>query len=226
VPRYTGLLSVAGVVAGTSFEPTPGAYHMVFGKHGFFGYSVRPNRELYWFANIPSSAAPTRESLARTSPAEWKRRLVEVFTEDEGPAVEMLRATGEDVAAYPLFDMPSVPTWHRGALVLCGDAAHATSPSTGQGASLAIEDALVLAKCVRDVPDVTAAFARYESLRRARVERVVRYSARIGNAKVAGPVGRWFRDLMMPLALKHFANKQSHEWLYGYDVGFDEVVSA
>jgi hypothetical protein len=49
---------------------------------------------------------------------------------------------------------------------------------------------------------------------------VVRYSARIGNAKVAGPVGRWFRDLMMPFALEHFASKQSHEWLYGYDTEF------
>ncbi len=224
-PRYTGLLSVGGTVAGTSFEPTAGAYHMVFGKRGFFGYSVRANRELYWFANIQSDAAPTRESLACVSPDAWKLRLVELFAEDEGPAVAMIRATGGDVAAYPVFDMPSVPTWHRAAMVLVGDAAHATSPSAGQGASLAIEDALVLAKCVRDVPTLSQAFARYEALRRERVERVVRYSARIGNAKVAGPVARWFRDLMMPFALKHFANNESHAWLYGYDVGFDKAVS-
>jgi 2-polyprenyl-6-methoxyphenol hydroxylase-like FAD-dependent oxidoreductase len=37
-------------------------------------------------------------------------------------------------------------------MIVIGDAAHATSPSSGQGASMAIEDAVVLAKCVRDLP--------------------------------------------------------------------------
>ena len=58
-------------------------------------------------------------------------------------------------------------------MVIVGDAAHATSPSSGQGASMAIEDAVVLAKCLRDLPDVSRAFAAYEQLRRERVERVV-----------------------------------------------------
>ena len=38
-----------------------------------------------------------------------------------------------------------------------------------------------------------------------RVERVVRYSARVGKSKLPGPVGRFFRDLMMPVALKLYA---------------------
>ena len=62
--------------------------------------------------------------------------------------------------------MPTVPTWYRGRIALLGDATHATSPSSGQGASLAIEDAVVLAKCLRDLPDTKLAFATYERLRR------------------------------------------------------------
>lgn len=48
-------------------------------------------------------------------------------------------------------------SWHRDRMVLVGDAAHVTSPSSGQGASLAIEDALMLARCLRDLPDHRAA---------------------------------------------------------------------
>src|SRR5690242_2551609 len=109
--------------------------------------------------------------------------------------------------------MPTIPTWHRNAMVIIGDAAHATSPSSGQGASMAIEDAVVLAKCLRDVGEPRRAFAAYEQLRRERVQRVVRYSTRIGRSKTAGPAARWLRDLLMPWALKYFANPEAQGWL-------------
>ena len=48
--------------------------------------------------------------------------------------------------------MPPVPHWHRGRMVLVGDAVHAPSNSTGQGASLAMESAIELARCLRDRP--------------------------------------------------------------------------
>lgn len=224
-PRYTGQLSVGGIARGVGVEPTPGAYHMIFGKRAFFGYSAPSSREAYWFANVGATEAPTRESLAAIAPAEWRRRLIELFAEDVGPAVAMIERTGDELAAYPVHDMPAVPRWHRGAIVLAGDAAHATSPSAGQGASMAIEDAVVLAKCLRDLPDLEQAFVAYEKLRRERVERVVRYSARVGQAKVAGPVGRFFRDLMMPFALKHFANPNARAWLDHYHVDWHEPVA-
>jgi 2-polyprenyl-6-methoxyphenol hydroxylase-like FAD-dependent oxidoreductase len=224
-PRYTGLLSLGGCARGTTLAPTPDTFHMIFGKRGFFGYSVRPSGEVYWFANVSWPGEPTREQLAAISPDEWKRRLLEIYHGDAGPAVEILNATADELAAYPIHDLPAVPTWHRGPMVIIGDAAHATSPNSGQGASLAIEDAVVLAKCLRDLPDAERAFVTFERLRRRRVERVVQYSARIGKSKAAGPVARWFRDLFMPLALKHFANPAAHAWLYAYHVDWNERTS-
>jgi FAD-dependent urate hydroxylase len=222
-PRYTGLLSLGGRAFSRTLAPTPQTFHMIFGRQAFFGYTVRPSHEVYWFANVTRPEAPADRS--SEGPAEWKARLRLLFAHDAGPALEILDATGDDLAAYPIFDMPVVPRWSAGPLVITGDAAHATSPSSGQGASIAIEDAIVLAKCLRDTRDVGHALTLYERLRRPRVERVVRYSARIGSAKSAGPVGRWLRDLCMPVALKLFASSSAQAWLYRYHIDWTERIA-
>lgn len=223
-PNDTGLLSMGGCARVTTLAPTPETFHMIFGKHAFFGYCVRPSGDTYWFANLTRRDELTRQELSAISPQTLKEQLLELFAVDSGPATDILQATGDELAAYPIHDMPTVPTWYRGRIVLLGDAAHATSPSSGQGASLAIEDAVVLAKCLRDLPDTRQAFTAYERLRRGRVEKVVKYSARISRTKALGPVGRWFRDLFMPFALKHFASPAGHAWLYRYHVDWSEPV--
>jgi len=101
--------------------------------------------------------------------------------------------------------------------VIIGDAAHATSPTSGQGASLAIEDALVLARCLRDLPDTAAAFADFERLRRPRVERVVAWAARMNRNKMPGPIARAVRDAVLPLVLRRAA-RQSQGWLFEHRV--------
>lgn len=89
-------------------------------------------------------------------------------------------------------------------MVLVGDSAHATSPSSGQGASLAVESGIELARCLRDIPDVPTAFRAYENLRRARVERIIAGAARFNNDKAAGSFARVLRDLMFPLMVHTF----------------------
>ena len=209
---------MGGCAQVTTLAPTPETFHMIFGKHALFGYCVRPSGETFWFANLARRDEPTRQELSAISPQRWRKQLLELFADDRGLATEILQGTGDELAAYPIYDMPIVPTWHRGSIVLLGDAAHATSRSSGQGASPAIEDAVVLAKCLRDLPDTRQAFPAYECLRRGRVEKAVKYSTRISRTKAPGPVGRWLRDLFMPFALKHFASPAAHAWLYRYHV--------
>ena len=122
--------------------------------------------------------------------------------------------------------MLTQPAWHSGSAVLIGDAIHATSPNAGQGASLALEDAMVLAQCIRDCDHPRQAFSRFEALSRKRVERIVWYSRNIGQRKHAvNPVQAFFRDLMLPIFLKS-ANKRSNEWLLDYRIDGNEKVSA
>lgn len=117
--------------------------------------------------------------------------------------------------------MLGVPAWHRGRMIVIGDAAHAPSPTSGQGASLSIEDAVELAKALRDLPTIEGAFAAYEALRRPRVERIVKQAARINNNKAAGPVGRIVRDLLMPLLLPRLANGEQSRQTYGHHIDWD-----
>jgi 2-polyprenyl-6-methoxyphenol hydroxylase-like FAD-dependent oxidoreductase len=72
-------------------------------------------------------------------------------------------------------------TWHRGNLVLLGDAAHTTHYSIGAGTTLALEDAIALAGALGEEPDLSAALTRYEQERRSAllsVQSAARYSAR------------------------------------------------
>jgi FAD-dependent urate hydroxylase len=226
-PHYTGLGNIGGFTRAASIDAPPGTYNMVFGKRAFFGYTVSPSGEIWWFANPPSQRELSREELAATTTAQWKQRLLDLFSDDAPPAAAIVRATTEELLGTNQYDMPSAPTWHRGSMIIIGDAAHAVSPSSGQGASMACEDAVVLAKCLRDLPDIPQAFAAYERLRRERVERVVAYGARFGGAKAVGPVARVVRDLMLPMLLKRQAGSGSTEglaWLFDYHIDWDARV--
>ncbi|MEV5327036.1 NAD(P)/FAD-dependent oxidoreductase [Nonomuraea fastidiosa] len=208
-PRYSGLYGFGGIVAESGLAGEPGTYHMVFGKRAFFGYTVAASGETWWFANLPRKLGDV--------PADWKPVLVDAFKRDANASADLIRRS--DVGpGLPIYDLPELPTWHRGRVLLTGDSAHATSPSSGQGASLAIEDAIVLARCLRESGDHEEAFKRFESERRPRAERVVAYSRTISNSKAAGPIVRVIRDLMMPFFLKKSAGQESLAWMYRYQV--------
>ena len=201
-PRYAGLLGFGALTRDTGLPSTGGAMYMVFGKRAFFGYQVMDDGSGGWFANLPSRDPMTAGQAKAVPPEEWMRTLRESFAEDRTPALDLMGRTdpADLVITGSLEDIPTVPTWRRGRAVLIGDAAHATSPSSGQGASLAIESAVQLARCLRDLPHEPA-FAAYEQLRRDRVERIIKMAARTNSDKAAGPVARVLRDLVMPVAI-------------------------
>jgi 2-polyprenyl-6-methoxyphenol hydroxylase-like FAD-dependent oxidoreductase len=157
------------------------------------------------------------------SQEEWKEKLLRLHKDDHDEVTEIIRSTEGDIGKWPVYDLPSLPTWHRGSVCLIGDAAHATSPHVGQGASLAMEDAIVLAKCLRDVNAVPDAFETFESLRRDRVEKIVKMSRETGNQKApSNLVTRKFRDLVLPFFLKR--GVESFEEIYSYRVDWNEPV--
>jgi 2-polyprenyl-6-methoxyphenol hydroxylase-like FAD-dependent oxidoreductase len=202
-PRYTGLLNFGAMISNRGLSPTEGKMHMIFGKRAFFGYQVYDDGPSLWFANLPHREPMSLTDARAIGAEKWLNVMRDVFAGDRGPALEMIACTPPDdlVIIGGVDDLPTVPTWHSGPMVLIGDAAHATSPSSGQGASLAIESAVQLARCLRDLPH-REAFAAYEHLRRDRVERIIAAGARTNSSKAAGPVARVLRDLFMPIAMR------------------------
>src|SRR5262249_42773861 len=107
-----------------------------------------------------------------------------------------------------------------------GDAVHAPSNSTGQGASLAIESAVQLARCVRDLPDPGSAFAAYEALRRTRVEGIARRGAKINHSKAPGRVARLFMPVALPLMFRMMDVEKTMGAEQRYTIDWDARVSA
>jgi FAD-dependent urate hydroxylase len=132
----------------------------------------------------------------------------------------------EIMPASPIHSVPHLPVWHHDRMVVIGDAAHAPTPTSGQGASLAVEDAVVVAKCLRDLPDPQQAFARFEALRRPRVERIIKVAARINSSKAAGPVARVVRDALLPVILRLTTNSKQANQQYRYHIDWDTPVSS
>ncbi|WP_010270959.1 FAD-dependent oxidoreductase [Paenibacillus senegalensis] len=224
-PSFTGLISFGGFSRVQGLAPEPGVQNMVFGKRAFFGYLVKEDGEIYWFGNMSMNGTPTRKSLQSIPEAQWRKTIDDLYSDDPAPILDIIQGTDANINAYPIYDMLTQPVWHTNRAVLIGDAIHAVSPNAGQGASLALEDALVLAKCVRDSEHIHQAFALFQQLRKERVERIVRYSRSIGQRKHAtSPVQVFFRDLMLPQFLKA-SNKQSLSWMYDYPVRWNEKVS-
>ncbi|GAA3127765.1 FAD-dependent monooxygenase [Planomonospora alba] len=224
--RHVGLLNTGGFARGVTVPGEAGTNHFVFGRRCFFGYLVHPGGEVWWFANPPSPGEPSPQELAAITPERWRARLAELFTGDTGPMLDIIGATEHILPAWNTYDLPTVPTWSNERMVIVGDAAHATSPSAGQGASMAIEDAVVLAMCLRDLPDTREAFAAFERLRRGRVERVVAQGRRNGTGKAPGPAGAFVRDLVLPAVMRHLTRRNTLAWMYDHRIAWDEPVSA
>jgi 6-hydroxynicotinate 3-monooxygenase len=94
--------------------------------------------------------------------------------------------------------------WSQGPVVLLGDACHPTTPHMGQGAGMALEDAVILARCLQANGNLGAAFESYEATRFERCSRIQRESHR----------NEWTRTGM------------DHSWVYGYDCFTTALLAA
>jgi FAD-dependent urate hydroxylase len=118
-------------------------------------------------------------------------RFRDRFSAFGGPVPEYLAALESDEQLHfgPI-EWVDLDTWHAGRVVLIGDAAHAATPHMGEGGSLAIEDALVLAEVLRDAGTVEEALDAYEARRRPRVGWVQDQSRAAARAWILPPDAR------------------------------------
>ncbi|MBN9564101.1 MAG: FAD-dependent monooxygenase [Alphaproteobacteria bacterium] len=135
------------------------------------------------------------------------------------PDVHTIIRAVETPFKWALLGRPPMTQWAEGRVCLLGDACHPTLPFLAQGANMAIEDGLVIARCLDAEPgDPAAAFRRFERARMERTARVVRGSAdntkRFHNALLADPTAAadYIRREMAPEKLR-----TRYDWAYEYD---------
>ena len=178
-PRYAGQRVFYGYTKDIKPKCEPEEITMIPGSTAAFGFAVSPIGETYWFARVPSEKPLRATEMAATTSAQWRDLLVPILRADDTPAADIVAATKQELLVTNARDLPDLGNWRTARMLVIGDAAHAASPATGQGASMAIEDAVVLAKALRDTDSVDAGFALYERVRRPRVEQNIANSARM-----------------------------------------------
>jgi salicylate hydroxylase len=120
---------------------------------------------------------------------------------------------------WALLSRPPLTQWRVGRSVLIGDAAHPTLPFLAQGANMALEDALLLARCLTELDDAPTALARFVTLRLPRTTRIVQGAAdntqRFHNPLLADPAtaAAYIEREWEPTRVR-----QRYDWLFEHDV--------
>ena len=136
------------------------------------------------------------------------------------PLLKLL-ASADRMLILPLYDRPPTPRWGEGRFTLLGDAAHPMFPFLAQGACQTIEDAFVLAKCLRDVSrsGVAEALRTYEVARMGRTARV-QTESHLEYLHLEDGENQRARDLALAATYSDDAPHPS-DWLWGYDAELD-----
>jgi 2-polyprenyl-6-methoxyphenol hydroxylase-like FAD-dependent oxidoreductase len=150
-PSYLGVLGVGGFVA-PSVVVAPSAadrrsLNFTVGPTGQFGYcnSKRNEESWMWWCHLPQERELTSAELVAVETEELSKKLLERYKGWHEP-IETFLANTPTIIKTNIYEAPPLPAWHKNRVVLIGDAVHALSPSAGQGASVALEDAMYLAK--------------------------------------------------------------------------------
>jgi 2-polyprenyl-6-methoxyphenol hydroxylase-like FAD-dependent oxidoreductase len=218
-PFDTGLIGFGGFVPREVLDAFPigQCVETTFGQSGFFGYgfcSSDPADGVMWWSTQPSHGVDAATFRAMSQDA-IRRHLLDFHRGWHDPIPQIL-AAAENIVVTDTLDVATLPMWSRGRALLIGDAAHATSPHAGQGASLALEDAMRLGALMSRDQELGLTFQNFEAERRPRAEKIVALARRNGNSKREfSATGAWIRDHMLKLLLP--ISGKGMDWMYAYD---------
>jgi 2-polyprenyl-6-methoxyphenol hydroxylase-like FAD-dependent oxidoreductase len=175
-PKYAGYFSWRMIVKRPKEVECP---IEMWGRGCRLGLVPISEDELYCFTTL--NGPPVGRDYAGDPPERRVARFHDAFGNFRGSAPAVLEQVVEPSQLIPT-DLEDVmlDTWVKGRVALLGDAAHAMTPNLGQGAAMAIEDAIVLARLLAESRGVEEAFASYQSIRFPRVKAMQRRSHLFG----------------------------------------------
>jgi 2-polyprenyl-6-methoxyphenol hydroxylase-like FAD-dependent oxidoreductase len=210
-PIYRGMTAYRALTAYVPDTYKPGYICEFIGSGKAFGFLTIGKGRMYWYAaSIASQGQPD-------APVGRKRELQEMFADWPEPIPELIAATDEasilkndlcDSEALLLAaDRVPIKQWGQQNITLLGDAAHPTLPTMGQGACMALEDALVVTKCLLEQRHTADAFRQYESLQVGRTKKIVEQFFALGKSfQIENRVFIALRNTLMNLLTKQFDN--------------------
>jgi 2-polyprenyl-6-methoxyphenol hydroxylase-like FAD-dependent oxidoreductase len=140
-----------------------------------FGFMMLGKNRMYWYAAVKVPQEQTDKTMIS------KKELERMFHKWFPSIPELIAATDEtSILKTNLYDRVPIQPWGQQNITLLGDAAHPMLPTLGQGACMALEDALVISKCLQKQPNAVLAFQEYESKRFARTKYIVEQSLQSG----------------------------------------------
>ncbi|KAJ4371387.1 hypothetical protein N0V83_004604 [Neocucurbitaria cava] len=209
-PVYSGQSGVGGFYAAPIPANVAGNKAMVFtfGGNGFFGYSSGgppDSKQLMWWSTFETSSLPNTTCIDSQT---IKSALFERHKHWKDPIVQEIVQKADVESIYPTWALPKLPHWGERGLVLVGDAAHAMDPTTGQGASQALEDSLILALLLAELVPATeiqtdeiteigkaidVAIKLFHEIRAPRVDKIVERGKKMAGGKAnVGVVAEYF----------------------------------
>jgi 2-polyprenyl-6-methoxyphenol hydroxylase-like FAD-dependent oxidoreductase len=200
-PHYTGQMNWRATV---SRPPEVLGRYSYFGPTNKSGFNPVSDATMYIYI---VQNVPLRPRWDDAKLPEMMRSLLAEFGGALGRAREEVRAP-EQIICRPIFSLIVPPPWHRGRIVVIGDAAHATTPHLASGASLAIEDAIVLARLLAAETPLADTLDAFTRLRHARCRMIVENSELLGeweknpsapNADTINVIARSYRALAEPV---------------------------
>lgn len=173
--RYTGFMAfgglstVAGLEARCAWLRRDELFFMR-GDNGTVGLTHMGDDDWMWWSHVPQPTEPQAVDFDSEQHLAQARALFGGFAEPVPSAM----ANCASLLVAATYDVPHLSRWSHDRVVLLGDAAHAMSTAAGQGAAMALEDAVVLARALcLDEDDLAQSLQRYECTRKPRVEPIV-----------------------------------------------------
>jgi 6-hydroxynicotinate 3-monooxygenase len=165
-------------------------------RHIVLYYVSSKSDEVYFVTSLPDDDWKD-ESWSAEGDMTVVRKAFEHFHEE----VRQALSACPHVHRWAIMDRPSLKQWHGNGIVLLGDAAHPMTPYMAQGAAMALEDAVVLARALAKSTNLGSALNTFQQKR----------SARTAKAQAVSQANTWMRAETDPA------------WCYGYDPWAEEL---
>lgn len=195
-PRYAGYTQWQSLISDDEASLPEGAERVLFGAGARAVLHHVGGGRLFWAAVIygAEDGPETRSN---------KDALLDYFADWQEPVATAIAATPpERIARMQIYDRDPLSSWGTGRVTLLGDAAHPMTTNLSQGACQTLEDAFLLARCLRGADNVAVALRYYEQARIRRTTPIVKQSRRIARlGSWRNPVACALRDRMTSVTL-------------------------